>query len=122
VKARDSGDVKVPDGTVKTACQQVCPTSAIVFGDVRDPDSAVSRAKALQRDYELLGYLNIRPRTTYLARVRNPNLAMPEYAGKPAAKQQPFSRQEYDTKNHPHHDEGGDHAASDHGANGGGHH
>jgi molybdopterin-containing oxidoreductase family iron-sulfur binding subunit len=117
VKARDTGDVKVPDGTIKTACQQVCPTSAIVFGDVSDPESAVSKAKALNRDYELLGYLNIRPRTTYLARLRNPNPLMPDYA-KMAP---PFSRQEYDAKNHPHH-EGDAHGAPEAGAAHGGHH
>ena len=63
----------VADGEVKTACQQTCPTDAIVFGDVSDPDSKVSRWKASERDYVLLGELNNRPRTSYLARLRNPN-------------------------------------------------
>ncbi len=63
----------VADGEVKTACQQTCPTDAIVFGDVSDPDSEVSRWKASERDYVLLGELNNRPRTSYLARLRNPN-------------------------------------------------
>ncbi len=95
VHARASSDVKIPDGTVKTACQQVCPVESIVFGDISDPSSAVSKAKAREQDYALLGYLNIRPRTTYLGKLRNPNPAMPDYAALP------LSRVEYNNKNHP---------------------
>jgi molybdopterin-containing oxidoreductase family iron-sulfur binding subunit len=105
VKARGTDNIRIPDGTVRTACQQVCPTSAIVFGDTSDPESAVSRAKAIDRDYELLGYLNARPRTTYLARLRNPNVKMPDYL------KLPLSRAEYEAKN-PHPDVG-DHASPD---------
>jgi molybdopterin-containing oxidoreductase family iron-sulfur binding subunit len=61
------------DGDVKTACQQACPASAIEFGDLRDRSSRVARAKADPRNYALLDELNTRPRTTYLAKVRNPN-------------------------------------------------
>ena len=57
------------DGDVVTACQAVCPTRAIHFGDLRDPHSDVVRAKASPRHYALLGELNTRPRTTYLARI-----------------------------------------------------
>jgi molybdopterin-containing oxidoreductase family iron-sulfur binding subunit len=64
---------EIRDGEIQTACQSVCPTQAIVFGDVNDPQSAVSRLKAEQRDYALLGELNTRPRTTYLGEVTNPN-------------------------------------------------
>lgn len=60
------------DGEVVTACQQACPTKAIVFGDVNDPDSAVGRLKRDPRNYALLGALNTRPRTTYLARIEQP--------------------------------------------------
>jgi molybdopterin-containing oxidoreductase family iron-sulfur binding subunit len=61
------------DGDVKTACQQACPASAIEFGDIRDAGSRVARAKADPRNYALLDELNTKPRTTYLAKVRNPN-------------------------------------------------
>ena len=61
------------DGDVKTACQQACPASAIEFGDLRNPSSRIVQAKADPRNYALLGELNTRPRTTYLAKVRNPN-------------------------------------------------
>lgn len=63
----------VPDGGIVTACQQACPTNAIVFGDINDPTSRVSRLKRMERDYALLSYLNIHPRTSYLARIRNPH-------------------------------------------------
>ncbi|MFN2385623.1 MAG: 4Fe-4S dicluster domain-containing protein, partial [Thermoanaerobaculia bacterium] len=69
------------DGDVKTACQQACPASAIQFGDLRDPSSAVVKAKADPRNYALLDDLNTKPRTTYLSKVRNPN---PELEGVPA--------------------------------------
>ena len=79
VKAGASGDVEVPDGTIKTACQQACPAEAIVFGNILDKKSRVSQLKEQTRDYAVLGFLDTRPRLTYLARVRNPNPAMPDY-------------------------------------------
>ncbi len=64
------------DGEIVTACQQACPTSAIVFGDLNQEDSEVVRLKAEPHDYGLLVELGTRPRTTYLARIRNPNAAL----------------------------------------------
>ena len=76
-KARDSNDVKVPDGKIKVACQVACTADAIVFGDISDPKSRVSKVKASPRNYEMLKYLGLRARTTYLARIKNPNMKMP---------------------------------------------
>jgi MoCo/4Fe-4S cofactor protein with predicted Tat translocation signal len=76
IDARNQGR-PIRDGDIKTACQQACPGEAIVFGDVNDPQSRVSRLKAEPRNYGLLAELNTRPRTTYLASVRNPNPEIP---------------------------------------------
>ena len=71
---------KVRDGEIVTACQAVCPTEAIVFGDINDPNSRVSQLKADRRDYSLLAELNTKPRTTYLTALRNPNPEISEKA------------------------------------------
>ncbi|MBW1906264.1 MAG: hypothetical protein JRJ24_13345, partial [Deltaproteobacteria bacterium] len=61
------------DGDIKSACQQACPTQAIAFGDLNDPKSAVTRWTAVDRNYKLLAEIGTRPRTSFLARIRNPN-------------------------------------------------
>jgi molybdopterin-containing oxidoreductase family iron-sulfur binding subunit len=93
VKAGASDDVRLKEseGTIpKTACQQACPAQAVVFGDLSDPASTVSRLKRDPRNYALLGDLLVKPRTSYLARIRNPNPAMPDY------RKWPYSFQEYE--------------------------
>ncbi len=94
VKAGPSGNVRLKEseGTIpKTACQQACPAQAIVFGDIRDPDSSVTKWKNYGRNYAVLGDLLTKPRTTYLARIRNPNPAMPDYHA-------PYSTEEYENR------------------------
>jgi molybdopterin-containing oxidoreductase family iron-sulfur binding subunit len=69
----DKENRELHDGEIVTACQQACPTSAITFGNINDPNSKVAKAKAKERNYQVLADLNFRPRTTYTAGVINPN-------------------------------------------------
>ncbi|HYY68965.1 MAG TPA: TAT-variant-translocated molybdopterin oxidoreductase [Terriglobales bacterium] len=71
---------RIRDQEIQTACQQACPAEAIVFGDLNDKNSVVARLKSEPRNYGLLAELNTRPRTTYLAAVRNPNPELAEKA------------------------------------------
>ncbi|HMJ05777.1 MAG TPA: TAT-variant-translocated molybdopterin oxidoreductase [Chthoniobacterales bacterium] len=78
VHAGASDKTLIPRDSFTSACAQVCPTEAIVFGDIADPESRVSKLKAQDRNYRLLEYLNVKTRTSYLARLRNPNPKMPD--------------------------------------------
>ena len=76
IEAHAAGRDTVADGIITTACEQACPTGAITFGDVADETTRVAQLKKNKRDYGLLTDLNTKPRTSYLARVRNPNPAL----------------------------------------------
>ena len=77
-RAGASPDKQIPRDSFTTACAQACPTGAIVFGDIKDSESRVSKMKEQDRNYRLLDYLNVVARTSYLARIRNPNSKMPD--------------------------------------------
>jgi molybdopterin-containing oxidoreductase family iron-sulfur binding subunit len=104
---RDEGPWEIKDGAVVTACQSACPTRAIEFGNIADPDSIVHKKRDDPRAYGLLGQLNVKPRTEYLARVRNPHPRL-------------MSRAQIDDLadlKAPHHDDSGNHAG-DHSGDG----
>ncbi|MCU1296031.1 MAG: quinol:cytochrome c oxidoreductase iron-sulfur protein precursor [Acidobacteriaceae bacterium] len=71
--ATDPEKQTIKDGELQTACQESCPANAIIFGNINDPNSRVTQLKTSSRNYSLLADLNTRPRTTYLAEIRNPN-------------------------------------------------
>src|ERR1051326_6131372 len=92
VKAGASGDVVVPTDSFTTAFAQACPAGALVFGNIKDPNSHVSTLKKQRRNYTVLDFLLTKPRTTYLAKVRNQNKGMPDYH------EWPFTFEEFKAK------------------------
>ena len=70
--------LRVPESALRVACQEVCAAEAITFGNLLDKGSQLDRSKNIERNYDLLNYIGTRPRTSYLARVKNPNPAMPD--------------------------------------------
>jgi MoCo/4Fe-4S cofactor protein with predicted Tat translocation signal len=79
VRAGASGNsLRIPRDSFTSACAQACPHEAITFGDIKDPESKVSKMKQQDRNYRLLEYLNVNTRTSYLGRIRNPNPKMPD--------------------------------------------
>jgi MoCo/4Fe-4S cofactor protein with predicted Tat translocation signal len=81
IRAKVEGNRPIADGEVVTACQQACPTQAIIFGDINNPQSQVALLKAQPHNYTVLDVLNTEPRTSYLPRVRNPNEALASEGG-----------------------------------------
>ena len=77
IRAKEEGR-EIRDGEVVTACQAACPTQAIVFGNINDPNSQVAQLKSSPLNYGMLTELNTYPRTTYLAKLRNPNPELEE--------------------------------------------
>jgi len=94
IEAQKDGARKIRDGEVITACQSACPTDAIIFGDMGDPESRVAKAKKDHRDYTLLNELNTQPRTTYMAGLKNQNKEMPDYRAPEKRKTKPANTAE----------------------------
>jgi len=117
-RAGASGDVVVPRDSFTTACAQACPAGAIVFGNISDPESRVAKHKSSERNYSVLEFLSTKPRTTYLARVRNPNPDMPDYHESPLTLLQYEQRAESPFE---HHGEAHEAAHAEHGAEKGAH-
>jgi molybdopterin-containing oxidoreductase family iron-sulfur binding subunit len=70
---RKNNQEPIRDGDIQTACQQACPSQAIVFGDLADQSARVAQLQASDRSYAMLEELNVKPRTSYLAKIRNPH-------------------------------------------------
>ncbi len=81
ILAKTEGRRPIRDGEIQTACQQTCPADAIVFGNINDAESRVSKLKQQTRNYSMLEELNTKPRTTYLAKLRNPNEELETHHG-----------------------------------------
>ena len=123
IETKLRGLESIPEGFVQTACQQACPTGSIVFGDILNPDSAVTRTRDSGRNYAVLGYLNTRPRTTHMMAVYNPNPEILKNGDKDDKKRyEHLDWHPHDVKNekmglelHYQDGHGGDHGGDDHG-------
>jgi molybdopterin-containing oxidoreductase family iron-sulfur binding subunit len=73
VKAKVYGNGLIQEGAFTSACAQACPADAITFGNIAQPESRVSQLRKMDQNYAVLEWLNLRPRTTYLAKISNPN-------------------------------------------------
>jgi len=103
IKARTTGDGLVHDGDIRTACQMACPSQAIVFGDLNDKTSRVSAMQQDPRAYGMLEDLNVKPRTLYLARIRNvPKRLMTHDQLDPTWNTSPVHHGEHDSNGHGH--------------------
>ncbi|MEM6675324.1 MAG: Fe-S-cluster-containing hydrogenase [Planctomycetota bacterium] len=109
IVARNEGR-KIRDGEIVTACEAACSSGAIVFGDISDPESRVSKKRELGRAYSMLAELNIRPRTQFLARISNPNPVLAE-----AMPQGVRGREDYDPATYGHGGHGHGHDGHGHG-------
>ena len=111
IEGQKDGGRRVRDGEVQTACQTACPAEAIIFGDLNDPNSAVNKLKAEQRNYSLLNELNTQPRTTYLATFKNQLVGMPDYQNLSTEEQSHDrpSESRREPRNDTQHGEGTDH-------------
>ena len=106
--AGDSVQVVDKDG-LKTACQQVCPAEAISFGNLMEDGSEVNVQKSNPRNYETLDFLDNKTRTTYLAKVRNPNAKMPDAYNKTFSTSEYHPENAHDTHDDRHEEKGDDH-------------
>ncbi|MEM6363581.1 MAG: TAT-variant-translocated molybdopterin oxidoreductase [Planctomycetota bacterium] len=115
IEARKDGGRRIVDGDIVMACQAACPSDAVVFGDISDPNSKVAKAKADIRTYGMLEQLNVKPRTTYMSRIRNTPFAM-------MTRSQITDLQTLEAPHHGHGDHGhDDHGHDSHGHDGHGH-
>jgi molybdopterin-containing oxidoreductase family iron-sulfur binding subunit len=120
VETKLKGMANIPDGFFEAACQQACPSNAIVFGDMLDPESRVHATRGNARSYQLLNYLNTRPRTSHMLRVMNPNPVLCDEKRKHAW-DHPFHGADHDAEGHGSEGHGSEGRGGPEGGSSGGH-